>query len=213
MKLSLSYPIGAFAAAMEDRQHAMAAAATEAVREAGVNALDRGRLSIARARGRFGKGWQQGLRLLTFPRRGVSLGAAALVYHKIRYAGIFEDSGTIHGKPVMWLPLRSAPKTIGGRKLTPKLFVQMVGPLYKVEIPGRLPILVAKIASKTAKGRRVTNINLAAMRRGASEGGRTVPVFVGIPVAEIPKTFDVTSAVERAAAELPELYVRNLRDI
>lgn len=189
----------------------MAEAATEAIKEVGEIAQAAGRASIRAAGGRFGKGWQNALRLVTFPRHGNSLGATAFLYHKIPYAGVFERGATIHGKPIMWVPLKSAPSTIGGRKLTPDQYRVRIGPLFYVKRPGHPPLLVGRIASKTAKGRKVTKVNLSALKRGASEGGRSVPIFVGIEVSKISKRFDVAGAIEQAARNLPLLYFKHLR--
>lgn len=212
MKLAFSYVRGQFAAAMEDRYRPIAVAAKSAVTEAGQIALVQGRRSIAAAGGRFGKGWQNSLRLLVFPRRGISASPAALVYHKIFFAGVFERGATIAGKPLMWVPLKTSPTTIGRRKLTPQEFIAKVAPLYLIRPPGKPPLLVAKIAAKTQKGRQVVNVNLAALRRGAKVGGRTVPIFVGIETAKISKRFGVEAAAKRAAALLPALYSKYLKD-
>jgi hypothetical protein len=189
----------------------MATAATEAMREVGEIAQKAGRASIKAAGGRFGRGWQNALRLQVFPRNEVSLGATAFIYHKIPYAGVFERGAVIQGKPIMWVPLKSSPSTIGGRRMTPDQYRISVGPLTYVKRPGHPPLLVGRIASKTAKGRKVTNVNLSALRRGASEGGRSVPIFVGIEMARISKRFDVAGAVEQAARNLPLLYFKHLR--
>ena len=36
------------------------------------------------------------------------MGPAALIFHKISYAGIFEEGGTINGNPVLWIILLAA---------------------------------------------------------------------------------------------------------
>lgn len=189
----------------------MATAATEAMREVGEIAQAAGRASIRAAGGRFGKGWQNALRLQVFPKNGVSLGATAFIYHKIPYAGVFERGATIHGKPIMWVPLKSAPSTIGGRKLTPDQYRVQIGPLTYVKRPGHPPLLVGRIASRTAKGRKVTSVNLSALKRGSREGGSSVPIFVGIDVARISKRFDIAGAIAQAARNLPILYFKHLQ--
>ncbi|WP_353842903.1 DUF6441 family protein, partial [Mesorhizobium sp.] len=62
--------------------------------------------------------------------------AAALIFHNIRYAGIFEEGGTISGKPRLWLPLKDTPKRAGRQKMTPALYIKTIGPLVSIERPG-----------------------------------------------------------------------------
>lgn len=211
MKLNFEQGSGQWAAMFKSNGDRMAEAATEAMKEVGALAQAGGRASIKAAGGRFGRGWQNALRLINFPRHGASLGATAFIYHKIPYAGVFERGAVIQGKPIMWVPLKNAPSTVGGRKLTPDLYRVKVGPLTYVKRPGHPPLLVGRMASKTAKGRKVTSVNLSALRRGSTEGGRSVPIFVGIETARVSKRFDVAGAVAKAARNLPMLYYKNLK--
>ena len=208
LRFKYAYVARQFAEAMRADYGRIEKAATLAVRDTGKAAQEAGRLSIAGAGGRFGRGWQNALSLRVYPKSGYSAGAAALIYHKIRYAGVFETGATIAGKPYMFVPLRNSPSTIAGKKLTPAIFRERVGPLFYLKRPGRNPLLTARIATTTPKGRRVSNINLAALRRGASGSGKTrsVPIFVGIPLARIGKRFHVAGAVELAARQLPDRY-------
>lgn len=189
----------------------MATAATEAMREVGELAQAAGRASIKAAGGRFGRGWPNALRLEVFPKSQVSLGPTAFIWHKIPYAGVFERGAVIQGKPIMWVPLKNVPSTIGGRKLTPDQYRVRIGPLRYVKPPNGPPLLVGRIASRTPRGRKITNVNLSALKRGANEGGRSVPIFVGIEVARISKRFDVAGAIAQATRNLPLLYFKHLR--
>ena len=89
LALTVSAIAGGFAKAMEDAQRPIAKAATAAIREAGDIAKRNGRASIAAAG--FSQKWQNALRVNIYPPQGDSLRPAAFVYHKIRYAGVFED--------------------------------------------------------------------------------------------------------------------------
>src|SRR3954453_19221142 len=85
----------------------LAKAATAAVREAGEIAKRDGRASIAAAG--FSRKWQNALRVNIYPLQGDSLRPAAFIFHKIRYAGVFEQGAVIAGQPFLWLPLPTVP--------------------------------------------------------------------------------------------------------
>jgi len=57
------------------------------------------------AAGGLSRKWQNALRVNIYPPQGDSMHPAAFVYHKIRYAGVFEDGAVIGGQPLLWLPL------------------------------------------------------------------------------------------------------------
>ena len=157
--------------------------------------------------GKFAKA----LRLNVYPKKGTSLKAAALIFHKIPYAGVFEEGATIRGRPRMWVPLPSTPKRSGRYRMTPERYQKEIGPLQYVKRPGKAALLVAKIqATKSGKRAKVT---LSGLRAAARGGVRTtsVPVFVGIDSVSIRKRLDITKAVRRARDRLPELYAQNLR--
>lgn len=214
LRLTLATTKGLFEKAFADKYNPVAKAATAAIKETGAVALELGRASIAAAPGRFGRGWQKALRFKAYPGGGkVSANAAGIIYLKSRYGGVFEDGATIHGKPILWLPLRNVPKNIGRKKLTPALFKAAVGPLFLVDRPGHKPLLVARIASKLRSSD--APITLAALRRGAKGTGKTitsVPIFVGVPNVLETQKFHIRDAVARAAASLPQRYFQNFTD-
>ena len=195
LALTVSAIAGGFAKAMEDAQRPIAKAATAAIREAGDIAKRNGRASIAAAG--FSQKWQNALRVNIYPPQGDSLRPAAFIYHKIRYAGVFEDGASIHGQPLLWLPLANVPLR-RGRPMTPAQYTRSVGPLVSVQRPGKPPLLFAK-------------------PRAARRGRRTVvnaerkPLYVGLSSVELRKRFDIRGAALTAAAQLPALYARNLR--
>lgn len=205
---------GLFEKAFANKYHPVATAATAAIKEAGAEAVNLGRASIAAAPGRFGRGWQKALRFKAFPGgAAVSANAAGIIYLKSRYGGVFEDGASIHGKPILWLPLRNVPKNIGRKKLTPAVFKAMVGPLFLVARPGRNPLLVARVAAKARSSD--APITLAALRRGAKGAGKniaSVPIFIGVPNVFETQKFHIRAAVAKAAAFLPDLYFKNLTD-
>lgn len=119
---------------MRELQLPVARAASAAMKEAAEIAKNEGRQNIASAG--FGPKWQSALRANTYPPGDKpSMRAAALIFHKIRYAHIFETGGPISGKPLMWLPI-AANLPFGVR--SPRKFR---GKLVSVNRPGKRPLL------------------------------------------------------------------------
>ena len=97
-------------------QKPIAKAATAAMKDAGDVAKRTGRSSIASAG--FSRKWQNALRVNIYPAQGDSMRPAAFIFHKIRYAGVFEEGAVIRGQPLLWLPLGNVPVR-RGRPMTP----------------------------------------------------------------------------------------------
>jgi hypothetical protein len=180
---------------VKEIQRPIAKAATAAIREAGDIAKHNGRASIA-ASG-FSRKWQNALRVNIYPPQGDSMRPAAFIYHKIRYAGVFEDGAVIGGQPLLWLPLAGVPLR-RGRPMTPAQYVRSVGPLVSVQRPGKPPLLFAK-PRVARRGRR------------AAVSVERKPLYVGLSSVAIAKRFDIKGAAQKAAAQLPALYAKNLR--
>ncbi len=180
---------------VKEIQRPIARAATAAVRGAGEIAKRNGRASIAAAG--FSRKWQNALRVNVYPPHGDSLRPAAFVFHKIRYASVFEEGAVIGGKPLLWLPLPTVPLR-RGRPMTPSQYVRSVGPLVSVERPGRPPLLFAKPRA-ARRGRR------------AVSSSERKPLYVGLSAVAIAKRFDIKGAAQKAAAQLPALYTKHLR--
>jgi hypothetical protein len=173
----------------------IARAATAAMRDTGEIAKRGGRSSIAAAG--FSRKWQNALRVNIYPAQGTSVRPAAFIFHKIRYAGVFEEGAAISGKPLLWLPLSTVPVR-RGRPMLPSEYARSVGPLVSVQRPGRPPLLFAKHQVKRRR------------RRAAESLGRK-PLYVGLSAVEIGKRFDVRGAAVQAANQLPGLYEKHLR--
>ena len=105
-------------------QKPIAKAATAAMKDAGDVAKRTGRSSIASAG--FSRKWQNALRVNIYPAQGDSMRPAAFIFHKIRYAGVFEEGAVIRGQPLLWLPLGNVPVR-RGRPMTPSQYVRSVG--------------------------------------------------------------------------------------
>ena len=214
MSLQVVYEVvaGEFERAMKDRSVAVSKAATAAMKDAAGQVKVRARARIGAAG--FGIRWQNALRVVVYPRRGFSPSPATWVFHKIPYAAIFEDGGTIARGRLLWLPLPAAPARIGRRRTTPRIYEQEVGPLRLVKGKGR-PLLVAdiKLGKRTiASGRR--SFPVATLRRQASRSARgvrvAVPMFFGISPVKIRARFNIRQISAEARDELARLYFQHL---
>jgi hypothetical protein len=183
-------------AVVKEVQRPIAKAATAAVREAGEIAKRDGRTSIAAAG--FSRKWQNALRVNIYPPRGDSMRPAAFIFHKIRYAGVFEEGAVISGQPLLWLPLPNVPLR-RGRPMTPSQYARSIGPLVSIQRPGGPPLLFPKYRP----GRR---------RRRAATGIDRKPLYVGLSSVAIAKRFDIKGAAQNAATQLPSLFAKHLRE-
>ncbi|PZF78101.1 hypothetical protein DK847_06685 [Aestuariivirga litoralis] len=196
------YEQGSFEAAFRARYAPMAEAAQRAIAAAGAIVKAEGRADIAAAG--LGAGFVKALRVDIYPQGRNSLNATAHIYHKIPYAGVFEEGVTIRGRPRLWLALPSTPQRYGRKPMTPELFRKSIGPLSFVKRPGKRPLLVAK----AKKGKNMTKISLARFRSGGRGEGPfvSVPVFVGVDSVSIRKKLNISAIVRSASDRLPQLY-------
>lgn len=175
-------------ASIRELQRPMAEAATAALREVGKQAVSAGKRHLA-ARG-FSAKSQKGFTSIFKPARGpATLKAELRVFHRVGYFGLFEEGGTVFGKPKVWLPLDAVPKAIGGRQLRPREFVSRFGPLRSVNHPGRAPLLVGKLPGS----------------KGA------VPLFVGVSAVRLRDRLDLYDVIDHALDRFPELYLQNVK--
>lgn len=203
-RIRYRYEQGSFEEAFRAPYAPMAEAAQSAIAAAGAIVKARGRAGISAAG--LGNGFVKALRVDIYPKRGNSLNATAHVYHKIPYAGVFEEGATIRGRPRMWIALPNAPQRLGRKPMTPELFRQRIGPLAFVKRPGKRPLLFAKAKA----GRKTTKISLPRLRAGARATGDgpfgSVPVFVGVDSVRIRKRLNISRIVAQARDRLPQLY-------
>lgn len=203
---------GRFEEAMVEMEAPIASAATAAMD--GVLNLVKldGRASIARAG--FSSRWQNALRLQRYPKQD-SMEPAVFVWHKIQYAGVFEDGATIRGNPMMWIPLSGTPVKSGrgGQKLTPERYATSIGDLVSFRSKSGKPLLGARVRVQT--GRAVARPSLSLLRRGHNYGGkgvlRTIPLFVGVPLTRVEKKFSIREVCAEARARIPALYAANFQ--
>jgi hypothetical protein len=195
LKFSANNPGRQFAASIEGAQMPIARAAKLAMTAAGKQAQAEGRRSIASAG--FSRKWQKSLHFKVYPTRKASMSPAALVYSPIKYSGIFEHGGTIAGKPLLWLPLKSVPRP-GGNPIPVGKYTKITGQkLVTIKGRGGLPLLGAQVIDRV-QGNRIHK--------------RTVPLYFGKKTTQMPRKFHIREAAERAADRLSEFYFRVFKD-
>lgn len=220
LKLTLDIVSGEFAHRMGSARKLMAEGMTAAMDEAVVEVKTVARNSIARAG--FSTRWQNTLRVDRYPRKGVSMVPSAYIFHKIPYAGVFEEGAHVAGKPMLWLPLASAPARVGRLRTTVANLIKATGQrLLPLTSKSGKPLLAAVARLSGTMARQPSpRVSVSTIRKGAaavSDTGakrrgtvRTIPMFVGLSAIDIPKKFGVTAAVDAARAALPAAYARNL---
>lgn len=202
---------GQFAKTMEELQIPIAVAATGAIRDVGDWVKVTGRANIAAAK--FGKRWQNAFRVNIYPApsRAASLHPAALAFHRIPYAGIFETGGTIAGSPLLWLPLPNVPTSVLGRHMSPANYIRLIGPLHTIFRPGKPPLLAGYMAGSGD----ITIGKLVAGNRLISRGGavrvRSVPLFFGLDRVTLAKRFDLGPIFVKALTLIGPYYLKNLK--
>lgn len=208
LRLLFEYATGDFDAYATRMQNKIAMAATGAISDAADIAKATGRESIAA--GGFSKKWQNALRSKLYPPSGTSSKPAAFIYHKIPYAGIFETGGRISShKNYLWLPTDDAPR-VGGRPISAQQYVEVVGPLISVNVPGHPPMLfgpTARVTNKRELGRFGKKKLIGKVRKQD-----IVPLYYGKASVTESQRFDVVAAIKAAGDKIPELFLKHLED-
>ena len=208
MQLKFHMAAGQWAKASTEYERIIATASTGAIRDVGRAGRDAGRKTIAAAG--FSQRWQRSLVVKFKPPRGISLDPSAYIHSTINYADVFETGKVIHGDPYLWLPLPNVPPFKGRPHMTPKQYIENVGPLITMRRPGKAPLLGAPVKGKVQLGRRITR---GRFTRGASvprSETHLVPMFFGVRSITIPKKFSVHDAIENEAKKISERYLAHL---
>ncbi len=210
MQLKFHMATGQWAKASTEYERIIAKASTGAVRDVGKSAVQAGRERISGAG--FSQKFARTLVIKFRPPTGISLDPSAYIHSTVNYADVFETGKTIQAKTYLWLPLPSVPSIKGRPHMTPKQYIQNVGPLVLMWRPGKAPLLGAQIrrAPKPQPFGKFATRRI--LTRGTSGRGtlETIPLFVGVKSITIPKKFDVHGAIKNAAKELPQRYIANL---
>lgn len=222
MSLNLIYhaALGDFERAFKAIETPIAKAATATMSEAQKALVTGGRANIAA--GGFGTRWQNALRADLYPRSGTALDPAVWVHHRIPYASIFQKGGTISGQPLLWLPLPTVPQRIGGRRMTPQLYVSTIGPLHTIKVPGKNPLLGAYMKGRARSRPTLPKLRAGSallrlgVRRSRSDLGGvglvSVPLFVGIPTVRLKKHFDLSIVFRKVQGDLAANYLKHIQE-
>lgn len=165
----------------------------------------------------LGPRWVRGFNVKVTVPNGKELSPVLIGRHRIGYANVFERGATITGRPLLWIPLPTAPK-LGRRRLTPRLYFQNIGPLHLIKRPGRAPLLAGDAVRVPARGAAVSASSLrTGAKRAAQNKSRrrrlkvnSVPIFVGVPAVRIAQRLNVSEVYADVRRMLPELYRKNL---
>lgn len=196
---------GAFAKAMRDVEKPIARAATAAVKQAAGLIKKEGAAEIKSAG--FSQRASRTLRYDLDPERGDSIDISATFKFRVGYFNVFEEGATITGKPLLWVPTENVPFGTRGRRLTPKEYVERVGPLFSARGSSK-PMLLGKGSRSSGilrASRSSVKVRRSSVRRGTLQG-QAVPLFIGVKSITIPKKFDIKGVVRRVSTKIPELY-------
>jgi hypothetical protein len=205
---------GILKAALEGFARPIASAATAAIIQAGDASKLEGRAKIA-SEG-FSSKWVNSFRVKYYPDglKKPSISAAAFIYHKIPYAGVFDEPTQIVGNPLLWLPITGAMQS-KGRPLTPKQLSAKGVKLFSM-VGHDVPLLGAKIktSKRAAASGSIKPQSLSSLKRGT--GGKrgveaTVALFKGIPAVQLKKAFNIGSVVAKQAASVQSYYSAALK--
>lgn len=209
MRLKVSAASGQWIKETSAAGNIAAAGLTKAMRETGKLAAAAANRNI-HAAGFAHRKWE--LRPKNFPSTGISLLPEVWLHSRVNFEDIFEEGRTIQGNPWLWLPLASVPPWPGDptRRMSPKKYVETIGPLVTMRRRGKPPLLGAVVRGPLKPqpfGRFVTR---AKLRRGSGGKGQVsvIPMFVGVRAVTIEKRFDVQSAVESVTDKMPGLYAQ-----
>ncbi len=187
----------------------IAKAATAAVKDA--DALVKKESKSALASAGFSGRSQNAMKSVMTPKTGDSINVSVDFFLRPAYLNIFETGAQISGKPLLWLPLDTVPLGAGGKRLTPKQYVDRIGPLHSAR-GAKTPLLVGK-GSRSQILRATSKAVRFRKRAGLQQGTVNVPLFVGVPAVNIRKKFDLAGIVASARSQLGALYLKNIKAI
>jgi len=177
VKLVFSAREGVLAELLEDIEQQIVAAKEGAVQDAADLAVDEGRANISAAG--FSSRWQTALTSNFYPNEGKD--PAALIFHRIPFAGVFERGVTISGRPLLWLPIE---QNLPPGVRSPKQYGKK---LVSVNVAGKPPLLFD--AFNRLRG----------------------PLFFGTRTVDIRKRFDLYRIFARAAEQMRVFYERRIK--
>lgn len=203
MKLDLSVT-GEIVNAMRTEILAGEKAVTATMRAAGGNLKSDWRAQITRAR--LGQRLANTIRSKTYPAKGESLEAAALVWSNApQIIGAHDTGPLIRSKDGFWLaiPTPAAGKGARGKALTPREWEQRRGLRLRLVYRRGGPSLLVADGRLNSRGLGV------ASRSKTGRGRSTVPIFLLVAQVKLAKRLNLARDTERAQAAIPELIVAN----
>ncbi len=228
MRLTTDAKGGQWIRATNTYEKIMAKAATLAMRQAGKEAIQKGRERITAAG--FSSGFARTLQALNKPKSGYVLNPKVYIHTTVNYADVFEKGATISGgtggrsaSPYLWLPFPEVPPMpgrgvkfggiVGRAHMTPSQYVRNVGPLITIQRHGKLPLLAATVETGGKPTRRrlrktAENRLLRATAFGKEKETRTVFLFFAVNSITIEPKFDVHGAIVTEFEELNDFYQR-----
>ena len=190
-------------AAMEREIKAGESAVTQILQAAGQELKADWRAQITRAG--LGTRLARTIRSQSYPKRGESLEAAALVWTKApQIIGAHDSGPLIRSKSGFWLaiPTEAAGKGRGGKRLTPGDWEQRRGLRLRFIYRRRGPSLLVAEGRLNSRGIGV------ASRSKTGRGLTTVPVFLLVPQVKLRKRLDLARDAARVQAQMPGRIVR-----
>jgi hypothetical protein len=203
MKLQLTVK-GDPAEMMAQETSSVARGLTAAFREGGDRLKQRGRAAISA--GGFSGRWQSAFRVNVYPKNGASTSPRIFAYHKIKYAGQFEDPEPVKGSPYVWIPItKNLP---GGQRWNPHKYTLQIGPLRGGR-HGARPLLFGQVSVN--RKQRPVKLSKKGLRKSATTKV-WLPVFVGVTQVNDPKRFDLAAQADKTAAELGTIFSESWSD-
>ena len=144
------------------------------------------------------------IRSETFPKAGVSLNAAALVWSKAPVIVGAHDAGPlIRSRNGFWLaiPTPAAGKSTRGGRITPGEWERRTGQRLRFIYRRSGPSLLVTEGRLNTRGRAV------ASRSKTGRGLVTAPIFLLVPQVKLPKRLDLVRDAEAAHEAVPGLIV------
>lgn len=215
-------------------------AAYAAIKDVAKQVQSQARAEIAGA-GFTGK-WVTGFRTYIFPKTP-SPGDELVVrgFHAYNIANVYERGAKVTGKPYLWVPLSTAPKSVKGKATTPARLIAAGVRLHRINEGGH-PLLVGSVLRSAPRAKRKAVVGLKGgkllirsgqvtvqmllngqrnIRRTQARrafGGRgpqsvSIPLFVGLTSVQLKKRFNVSAVYQRAREDLPKYYHRHVAEL
>jgi hypothetical protein len=182
-------------------------AVTTAMRAAGTGLKSSWRAQITGAG--LGRRLANTIRSATYPERGESLNAAALVWSNAPViVGAHETGPLIRSQNGFWLaiPTPAAGRSWRGGRITPGEWERRTGLRLRFVYRRSGPSLLVTEGRLSSRGLAV------ASRSKTGRGLTTVPIFLLVPQVQLRKRLDLARDANRALDSVPGLIVANWKD-